>query len=45
MDNNKSQSSKNLDLIIKPARQDAGPDHKIPMRAKLLVTILQLLLK
>jgi hypothetical protein len=45
MHNNKSKRSISLGLIIKPARQDAGPDHKIKMIAKLLLSILQLLLK
>jgi hypothetical protein len=45
MCNGKGKPSSPLGLIIKPARQDDGPDHKIPMIVKLLVSILQLLLR
>jgi hypothetical protein len=45
MYNSKRKPSIPLGLIIKPARQDDGPDHKIPMIVKLLISILQLLLK
>ena len=45
MCNSKSKPGITLGLIIKPAQQDAGPDNKITMIVKLLVSILQLLLK
>ena len=45
MCNSKSKPGITLGLIIKPAQQDAGPDNKITMIVKLLVSILRVLLK